>query len=230
MVTEAASRLLRLSLSWRYCLAFYCIGMLYISLHELVHHFVAYLVCGDWGTKSFNYFETACEGTARSELATYAGPFFTYAVMYAGAHLLAKGASNYHRHLGFALIFAQWPLQRMTSPIFYMNDEYSATVTLFGATWLNYWLVLATIWIVCLPPLVVAYRAIGNRRRLLWFLFYLVLFPYLLVGPVFGALEYLMVVRGVLDQPVIGIGLLFILNEVVTIALYLKVRRWIEPA
>ncbi len=224
-----ASGKITLKVTWKYCVAFYCIGMLYVSLHELVHHFAGYVICGEWGYKSFNYFETACEGTTKSWYATYAGPLFTFIVMYVGAYFLEKGPSNYRRHLGFALIFAQIPLQRMTSPFFYMNDEYYAASHMFGQTGLVYWGVIAIIWIICLPPLWKAYAAIANKYRLAWFLFYLVLFPYLLVGPFFGGLEYLMVNRGVLAQTYIGIGLLFIINEVVTIALYLKTKKLIEP-
>jgi len=222
--------MIQLRMTWRYCLAFYCVGMLYISLHELVHHVSGYLICGDWGYKSFNYFETACEGTTKSWFATYAGPLFTFSAMWVGAWLLENGSSNYRRHLGFAMVFAQWPLQRMISPFFYMNDEYYAASRMFGQTSLVYWVVIVVVWGLCVPPLWRAYRAIGNERRLAWFLWYLVLFPYLLIGPFFGGLEYLMVNRGVLAQTYFGIGLLFILNEVVTILLYFRTKRFIEPA
>ena len=166
-----------LRVTWKYCVAFYCIGMLYASLHELAHHFVGYVVCGgEWGYKSFNFFETACEGTPISWVATYAGPAFSFIMMYVGAYFLKKGSSNYHRHLGFALIFAQVPLQRMICPFFYMNDEYYATSHIFGPTPLVYWGVIATIWVISVPPLWKAYGAIANKNRLAWFLFYLVLF------------------------------------------------------
>lgn len=221
--------MVKLEVTWRYCVALYCITMLYASLHELLHHFAAYLICGDWGYKSFNYFATACEGTRKSWYATYAGPLFSFAMMYVGAHYLATGRSPYRRHLGFALIFAQLPLQRMLMPFFRMNDEYIATVSLFGNTPLNFWLVILVVWGICIPPLHRAYVAIENRHRLWWFLFYLTLFPLLLFGPPFMILEYLMVERGALDRPFIGIGLLFILNEIVTIALFFWTKRWIDP-
>lgn len=222
--------MVKLRVTFSYCVAFYCVVMLYLSLHELVHHFSAYLICGDWGYKTFNYFETACEGTRKSLYATYAGPIFTFGMMYVGASFLMKGASDYRRHLGFALIFAQWPLQRMINPFFKMNDEYYATAGLFGATDLNYWLVILTIFCVCLPPLLIAYRAIKNKHKLIWFLFYLVLFPYLLVGPFFFLLEYLLVERGFLAQPIIGIALLFLINEIVTIAMYFLTKKHIDPS
>ncbi len=221
--------MVRIKITLKYCIAFYCICRLYASIHELVHHFTAYFICGDWGYKSFNYFETACEGTDKSLLATYTGPLFTFIMMYVGVYFINKKFSTFRNHLGFALIFAQMPLQRMINPFFKMNDEFYATANLFGDTPLNYWLTIIIIWIICVPPLVKAYRAIENSYKALWFSFYLVLFPYLLFGPFFFGLEYVMVQRNFLSQTVIGIGLLFIINEIVTIVLYFVTKKYIDP-
>ena len=119
--------MIKLKITWKYCLAFYCIIMLYASLHELIHHFAGYFICGDWGYKTFNYFETACETDRKSLLATYMGPLFSFTMMYVGAYFLIKKSSNFIKHLGFAMIFAQLPFQRMVSPFFKMNDEFYAT-------------------------------------------------------------------------------------------------------
>lgn len=221
--------MIHLKITLRYCIAFYCIIMLYTSLHELVHHFVGYLVCGDWGYKTFNYFKTTCGDDPIKYVATYAGPLFTYLMMYVGLFFLKPSSTAYQKHLGFALIFAQLPAQRMTGPLFRWNDEFYATAKLFGGTTFQQWLLTLILFAICIPPLIRAYRAIGNKRRLLWFLFYFLLFPYLLWGPFFGGLEYLMVNKGVLDQTVIGIGLLFIINEVVTIVLHLLTKKNIDP-
>lgn len=51
---------MKIKITWKYTIAFYCMVMLYVSLHELVHHFAGSAICGDWGYKTFNYFETAC--------------------------------------------------------------------------------------------------------------------------------------------------------------------------
>ena len=221
--------MVKLKITWKYCIAFYCIGMLYASLHELVHHFVGYLVCGDWGLKTFNSFTTTCDGEPISYVATYAGPLFSFIMMYVGAYFLNNKFSNFKRHLGFAIIFAQIPLQRMTSPFFRMNDEYYATAMLYGNTDIVYWSVIIVIWAICLPPLIKAYKAISNRYRIIWFLFYLVLFPYLLVGPFFFGLEYLITEKEFLAQPIIGISLLFIINEVITIIAYYFTKKYIDP-
>lgn len=221
--------MIKLKITWKYCLAFYCIIMLYASLHELIHHFAGYFICGDWGYKTFNYFETACETDRKSLLATYMGPLFSFTMMYVGAYFLIKKSSNFIKHLGFAMIFAQLPFQRMVSPFFKMNDEFYATSILYGNTTFIYWVVIITIWIICIPPLIKAYLSIKNKYRMIWFLFYLVLFPYLLWGPIFGTLEFIMVERNFLAQPIIGIGLLFIINEVITIIAYFLTKKHIDP-
>jgi hypothetical protein len=203
--------------------------MLYVSLHELIHHAAGYLIFGDWGVKTFNYFETACENDKKSLAATYIGPMVTFAMMYFGMNLLKTGNSEYKKHLGFAIIFAQLPFQTMTSPFFRMNDEFYATAKIFGNTTIVYWSVIIIIWQICLPPLIKAFQVIGNRNRTLWFLFYLILFPYLLWGPFFGGLEYLMVEKKVLAQSVVGIGLLFILNKIITIIAYFFTKKYIDP-
>ena len=228
-IAQILLHMVTLKVTWKYCLAFYCVIMLYVSLHELIHHLAGYIICGDWGYKTFNYFETACETESKSWYATYIGPLFTFTMMYIGALFLNKNNSVFKRHLGFAIIFAQLPLQRMISPFFRMNDEFVATVNLFGDTNLNYWLVIISIWIICIPPLVRAFKAIENKYRILWFLFYLTLFPYIIWGPIFGTLEYLMVEKHFLDNTIIGIGLLFIINEIITIAAYYLTKKYINP-
>ena len=221
--------MVKLKITWQYVLAFYCIIMLYASLHELIHHISGYLVCGDWGIKTFNSFSTACENENKSYIATYTGPLFGFIMMYVGMYLLNKNNSTYKNHLGFAMIFAQLPLQRMVSPFFRMNDEFYATSKLLGNTTIVYWSVIIIIWLICLPPIIKAFRAIQNKFKVLWFIFYLALFPYLIWGPIFGGLEYLMVNKNILNQSIIGIGLLFIINEIITIIAYYYIKKHINP-
>ncbi len=221
--------MISIKINWKYCLAFYRMVMLYASLHELVHHFTGYVVCGDWGYKTFNYFSTACEDSPKTYIANYMGPVFTYCMMWIGAYLLSsKHASSYTRQLSFALIFAQLPMQRMISPFFKTNDEFYTSALLFGNNSLVYWVVIIAIWLCCVPPLIVAFRSIKNANRIGWFLFYLILFPYLLWGPIFGLLEYLLVTKHLMNGTVIGIANLFILNEVITIIGYVITRKYLD--
>ncbi|MBK6825712.1 MAG: hypothetical protein IPG86_01920 [Chitinophagaceae bacterium] len=219
--------MISIKITWKYCLAFYCLIMLYASLHELVHHFAGAAICGAWGYKTFNYFSTACESNRWAYLATYAGPLFSFIMMWVGAYgLRKKNASPLSRQISFALIFAQLPFQRMFFPFFKMNDEFYASKSLFGDTQLMYWSVIIIIWLICLPPLVTAYRSITNKHRLAWFLFYLILFPVIIWVPVFLLLEYLLVNRHVLDQTFIGIAWLFLVNEIITVIGYFLTKKY----
>lgn len=212
-----------------YCVAFYFLIMLHGSMHELIHHFVAFAVCGEWGTKTFNSFRAACYDTPWVWLSTYAGPIYSYAMMWLGGYWLMRGKTPLTRQLGFATIFAQLPLQRMTGPIFQWNDEWFATRHLLEPSEPLRWGLTALLFIIVLPPLVRAYFAIENKWRILWFAFYFCLFPLILFAPALIGLEYLMVERGVLDQPYFGIGLLFIINEVITIIGFALTQRYLDP-
>lgn len=213
---------------WRYCIALYFVVMFYASAHELVHHFFARAACGAWGTKTFNSFRTACEGTFGSYMSTLAGPIYTFACMYLGWWLLASARSTpFRRQLGFAIVFAQLPLQRITGPLLGFNDELYVTAHYFGNSAATRWLTFAAILAICLPPLIGAFRSIQNRWRITWFLFYLMLFPALIWGPVFMGLEYLLLTHHVLDGQIIGIAHLFILNEIVTVIGYYATRKWL---
>ena len=196
-------------------------------MHELVHHFSAFIICGEWGYKTFNYFRAACNSPGL--LSTYAGPLFTFSVMWIGAYLLKRKSSTPNqRQLAFALIMGMMPAQRMIMPFFKQNDEYYASAQVFGKTPEVYWLVILTVWLFCVPPLVAAYKSINNKYKMAWFLFYLLLFPYILWGPPFVLLEYLLVQKKVLNGTIIGIANLFILNEVITIIGYIMTRKYFD--
>jgi hypothetical protein len=219
--------MITLRLTPGYCLAIYCLTAITHTLHEFVHHAAAYAICGDWGAMSFNSFSVACETTPTISLSTYAGPAFTFALMWAGMSLL-QGASSFARHLGFALIFAQTPWQRMLMPFFQKNDEYFASAHFFGGSHTTALIVAAVIWAICLPPLIAAFKAIANKRRLLWFAFYFLLFPFVLYALAYWLLEQALH-RGVLDEAVIGVPILAIVNFAVTLAVLALSIRFIDP-
>ena len=52
-------RALCIPLTWRYLLAFYCLGALMGMSHALAHHAAGFAICGDWGYKTFNFFVLA---------------------------------------------------------------------------------------------------------------------------------------------------------------------------
>jgi hypothetical protein len=219
--------MLNLRLTPGYCLALYCLTAITHTLHEFVHHAAGYAVCGAWGYMTFNRFELACAVEPTIYLSTYAGPAFTFALMWLGLALLG-GASRFAKHLGLALIFAQTSWQRMLMPFFGKNDEYFASAQLFGANDVTYWAVVAIVWAICLPPLIGAYRAIANKRRALWFVLFFLFIPFVPYALAYWLLEQALV-RGVLDEAVIGVPMLAIVNFAATAAALALSIRFIDP-
>lgn len=219
--------MLNLRLTPGYLLAIYCLTAITHTLHEFTHHAAGYAICGAWGYMTFNRFELACDVEPTIYFSTYAGPAFTFALMWLGLALL-NGASGFSRHLGFALIFAQTPWQRMLMPFFRRNDEYFASAQFFGASEVTYWAVIAIVWAICLPPLIGAFRAIGGKRRTLWFLFLFLLFPFAPYALAYWVLEQALS-RGMLDQPLIGVPMLAIANFAITAVLFAVSIRFIDP-
>ena len=203
--------------SWRYLLAFFCLGTLLGIGHEFAHHFAGFLICGEWGYKTFNSFVLApgC-GTLHPRtawLATLAGPVLcNYIPMWYG---LAKvrGSDAGQQLFGFSVILAAVPLLRIVPNLWWANDESWIVTQLFGQSTAAFWLMNAAIWLATLPPLIAAWRAVRNRWRVLVFFVFLVVVPGV-VALLFGmVLEPLIVHKRMLAGAFVGIPYLVWLAE-----------------
>ncbi|WP_373064796.1 hypothetical protein [Gemmatimonas sp.] len=80
---------MKIPITWRYLLAFYCLSALMGVSHEMVHHAAGFAICGEWGYKTFNFFALTkgCQEAHpdTSWLATLAGPLlFNYVPLWIG--------------------------------------------------------------------------------------------------------------------------------------------------
>lgn len=217
-------------LSWAYLVAFLALTILCGTSHEFAHHFVGAAFCGCFGTKTFNSFDLcpSCAGNMTAFIAaTWAGPIFTYALIWFGAYRLRQPDPAL-RQLGFALIFANFPINRIGFALMHANDEQYVTWTAFTHSAWGFWLTNVAIWLCAIPPLVFAYRAIANRRRLLWFLGFFILpfaFVFLFAGMFLE--NWLLLEKKFMATPVLGIPYLILLVEAISLGLYLTFRRGI---
>jgi hypothetical protein len=218
---------MRLRLTWQYLLAFAALTVLCGTSHEFVHHFSAAAVCGEFGYKTFNSFKVAasCSDNKWTLLATAAGPLFTFGLMWWGMSRL-RSPDAWSRALGFALIFANFPINRMLFVLINSNDEQFLARQLFAPSPLRYWVTVLLVWAACVPPLVVAWRAIGNRLRVLWFAGFFVLpFAFVIVFAGMFLENYLLLKQQFLATTVVGIPWLILLVEVLSLAIYY----WFRP-
>ncbi|QIL02785.1 hypothetical protein G7078_08325 [Sphingomonas sinipercae] len=225
--TRTESRQVRLRITWRYLVAFAALTILCGTSHEFVHHFSAAAICGGFGVKTFNSFDIApgCEANPWHWAATLAGPAFTFGLMWWGALLLRRQSTS-DRQIGFALIFANFPINRLFFVLIYANDEYDAAFHLFGRSELVHLLTIAATWLIALPPVVIGYRAIANPKRPLWFAaFFILPFVFVLTFAAVFLENYLLLEKHFLASRVLGVPWLILVVEGLSLAIYYAFRR-----
>lgn len=228
--SDAESRSISLHLTWRYVAAFAALTILCGTSHEFAHHFAGAAICGAFGRKTFNSFDLApgCDGRPGYLWATVAGPLFTFALLWFGAWRL-RSSSPAVRQLGFALIFANFPVNRMLFVLLHANDEQWVTTKVYPNSAVANWITVLLVWLACIPPLVVAYRAIANRWRALWFAGFFVLpFVYVVLFAGLFLENYLLLSRHVLATRVVGVPWLIIVVEVLSLTIYAYFRSDIQ--
>lgn len=220
---------MQLKLPLGYILAFLLLTMLCGLSHEMVHHVAGAAICGCWGYKTFNSF-TLCDTCAAADLgywATIAGPAFTFALMWLGWYQLSR-PDNKNKQLGFALIFANFPINRMLFVFMGWNDEQWVAKHLFGQSVVAFWITVGIVLLCTVPPLVAAYRAINNSYKVLWFLgFFILPFIFVFVFAGFFLEEYLLLDAKVLADTLWGIPYLLLLVEVICLAGYAATKQFL---
>lgn len=159
---------INLPLKTNFIIAFLLLTFLLWGAHELTHHLVAGVICGEFGYLTFNKFwQKNCYPAEL--IAVAAGPLLSYALMWTGMFLVLK--SKKYSLLGLALIFATGPIARLFSG-FTRGDEsnFGFVGTLFSL-------------LLTLPPLIIAYQTIANKKRFFVFLYFFLALPFFLVLP-----------------------------------------------
>ncbi|MEP6619795.1 MAG: hypothetical protein ABJE47_10780 [bacterium] len=208
---------MQVQLTTKYLLAFVCLAAILGIGHELAHHVVGFLICGEWGYKTFNSFKLApgCQQQhpATFWLATLAGPvLFNYIPIWIGFFHMRRGDVG-HKLFGLTLVFATIPIMRIVFSALHANDEPWMVRHFFGRSALAFWAMNVAIWLLTGPPLILAWRTIQNRHRLLLFLFYLLALPVFVFFVVGIVLENMILKQHILSDTVWGMPYLVLLAE-----------------
>jgi hypothetical protein len=132
------------------------------EVHELSHHFFGWAACGAPGTISFTQFEVArgC-GVVGSRLTELVGPLVSMALAYGGAYLVGRRASLF----GFGLIFASYFHLRFLPPLLGGGNDELDLARHTGFLHGSRFGVAAVLFVLGLPPLVIAWRALRGRWK-----------------------------------------------------------------
>ncbi len=198
---------LHIRLTFKNLLVFMFLFFAMHELHELAHIITGRLICGCWGHRDFNVWDV-CEGCLLAHpiaiAATFAGPVFTFLMLWIGRHLITHGRVAWQRSVGLVLILGNMQFGRMYMAAMGGGDEVWGLRQLL----LNHgnsnmlWIRLAgfiIVSVICLPPLITAYQAIVNKRKLLLFTA-LIILPLLLDTVVILILLNGILQKGVLSQ------------------------------
>lgn len=177
------------------------------ELHELAHIFTGRVICGCWGTRDFNVWDL-CTDCIRQKpwaiVATFAGPIFTFAMLWIGRYWLKYGRSIQHRSLGLVFILGNMQFGRIYMAATGSGDEVSGLRALFlnptHSNSLTIRIVTATIVATtCIPPMITAYQAIANKKKVLLYTGFIIL-PLILDTVVILILLNGLLETGVLNQ------------------------------
>jgi len=166
---------MKIKLTIGFVIAFIALHFLMHESHEMVHTAVGRMICGCWGQRDFNVW-SLCEGCMEkypvSVWATFAGPLFTFAMIWIGVYFLGS-ANTAQCSLGFALIFANIPFARIFTAAMGKGDEVSGLNRILHDQQLSWTLGLIIVLLFTVYPLWRAFKTITNKNRLGYFMLFL---------------------------------------------------------
>jgi hypothetical protein len=197
---------LKIQLTFRNLFVFVFFFFLMHELHELAHIVTGRIICGCWGTRDFNVWDL-CNDCLKDKpiaiLATFAGPVFTFAMLWLGRYWLLHGRSVERRSLGLIFILGNMQFGRMYMAATGSGDEIWGLNFLFqNQDHSNFQAIrfigFVIVSIVCLPPLVAAYKAISNKRKML-------LYTGFLITPlILDTVVILILLNGILEKGILN--------------------------
>jgi hypothetical protein len=199
---------------------FLLLAFLFYQAHQLTRHLTGAALCGGFGTMTFTI-TIAREPCSIPTLVTLSGPVLTYGLAYLGMFLLR---SPRYRLFAYALIFASFSHLRFIQTLTGRGDELPLAQQWFGVS--SRPVVALIVFLIGLPPVSAAFRAIANPRR--WRVF---LGSWLLPLPVLFVLLFAnRFLFGENGNERLGISLtVFLVDLIATVLLILWGRRYFHP-
>src|SRR5512133_3181950 len=146
-----------------YIVMFLLLAFLCYQAHHLIRHLVGAVLCGGFGSMTFTVTITR-QPCLLPTLVILSGPLLTYGLAWFGILLLR---SQRTRLFAYALIFASFSHLRWIQTLTGRGDELILAEQWFGIS--SRAVVAVIVFLVGLPPVIVAFLAIANRRRILVF-------------------------------------------------------------
>jgi hypothetical protein len=204
---------------------FLLLAFLCYQAHQLMRHLVGAALCRGFGTMTFTITITK-EPCSLPTLVTLSGPLLTYGLAWLGMFLLR---SPRYKLFAYALIFASFAHLRFIQTLTGRGDELILAQQWFGIS--SRAIVVAIVFLIGLPPVIAAFRAIANRRRVLVFISSWLLPLPLLFVMLFGN-QFLFGANGdeIRGAVLLGISLIVFMTDLIaSILLIVFGPRYVHP-
>jgi hypothetical protein len=193
---------MKFKLTPQFVLTFLALTFVMHEAHEIVHTSIGRLICGCWGERDFNGWGL-CNGCFEqnpiSILATFAGPIFTFIMIWIGTFLIGQDKSDRQKVMGFSLIFANMPFARILTAAIGGGDEVWGLNQLLKNHPLAWTIGLLLILAITIIPLVKSFKLIANKRKIGWFLLFFLAPTFIDLLVVLGVMNTLLE-KGVLSD------------------------------
>ena len=157
-------------------------------------------------TGDFNVWDLckSCEVKPQAVIAMFAGPLFTFVMLWLGRYWVKHGKSAQYRSLGLIFILGNMQFGRMYMAATGSGDEITGLRALFLNAGHSNALVIKIITVIivsaiCVPPLITARKAIANKRKILLFTCFIII-PLILDTVVILILLNGILTKGILNQ------------------------------
>ncbi|MEE9363665.1 MAG: hypothetical protein V3U92_13785 [Cellulophaga sp.] len=211
-----------------YILAFLALTFVMHEAHEIVHTSIGRLICGCWGERDFNTWELGKNCSVQhpfSMIATFAGPIFTYLMIWIGYAMLKSSNSGKLKSLGFSLIFANLPFGRILTASLGGGDEVFGLNKLLYNHPLAWGIGLFLVLLLTIVPLYKAFLCIENKKRVGLFLLFFVA-PLLIDILIVLVFLNTLLAKGILsDYWVLGSPILVTVWTVLVIIVFIRTKK-----
>jgi hypothetical protein len=197
-----------------YIALFLLLAFLCYQAHQLTRHLVGAALCGGFGTMTFTI-TIPREPCLFPTIVTLSGPVLTYGLAWFGMFLLR---SSKYKLFAYVLILASFAHLRFIQTLTGRGDELILARQWFGIS--SRALVAPIVFLIGLPPVIAAFHAIANRRRVLVFIVSWLLPLPLLFAMLFGN-QFLFGANGdeIHELSLLGIPLIVLITDLIASAL-----------
>jgi len=200
------------------------------ELHELIHTAVGRIICGCWGQRDFNVWQL-CEGCIEDHpiavLSVFAGPLFTFIMIWSGVYFLKTANTNRQKTLGFVLIFANIPFARIFTAAMGSGDEVTGIRILLHNHTIAWIAGLLIVLLLTVFPLYEAFTMISNKKRVGYFLLFLLVPMLLDMVIVFGLMNTLLKKEILSNYWILGSPILITLFTALVTIVFIAARKHI---